>query len=131
MPKKNVPGPSALASTNFSAVDEPVRTLYTNGVLALPTINTPPGATVRLSGCDVASAIRISAPNAALAKPNVRTIEAARRAFKRPIIKSPRRWIEQKSVAIHRNVSPVVGMLYIEIVFACRGVAFGHVINSH
>jgi len=27
MPKKNVPAPSALASTNFSAVVEPARTL--------------------------------------------------------------------------------------------------------
>src|SRR3954466_9743167 len=69
MPRKKVPAPSPLASMNFSAVVEPAPTLYTNGVLALPTISTPPGATVRLSGLDLASPIRMSAADAACAQP--------------------------------------------------------------
>src|SRR5258708_2394748 len=90
MPKKNVPGPSALASTNFSAVEEPGRTLKTNGELALPTISTPPGATVILSGCDFASAIRISAADAACATLMSRAMQVARRrAFERHIVRSP------------------------------------------
>jgi hypothetical protein len=78
MPKKNVPGPSVLTSINFPAVDEPGRTLQTNGELALPTISTPPGATVKLSGCDFASAIRSSAANVACAKVKMRTAQDAR-----------------------------------------------------
>jgi hypothetical protein len=90
MPKKNVPGPSVLASINFSAVVEPGRTLYTNGELALPTISTPPGATVKLSGCDFAFAIRMSSAGAAWTKLTTRATETARRrAFGLDIVKSP------------------------------------------
>lgn len=64
MPKKNVPAPSALASTNFSTEPVSGRTLYTNGLLALPTNKIPLGATVKLSGCDLASAMTISAADA-------------------------------------------------------------------
>jgi hypothetical protein len=90
MPKKNVPVPSALASINFSAVEEPGRTLYTNGELALPTISTPPGAMVKLSGSDFASAIRISAANVACTKLMMRTTHAARyREYEIGIVRSP------------------------------------------
>src|SRR5215813_11441686 len=80
MPKKNVPGASVLlTSINFSAVAEPGRTLYTNGELALPTMSTPPGATVRLSGCDFASPIKISAANTVSAKPAIKVTQKERR----------------------------------------------------
>src|SRR4051794_12427822 len=43
----------------------------------------PPGATVKLSGCDFASAIRMSAANVACAKPRTKARPAARsRTFK-------------------------------------------------
>ena len=79
MPKKNVPAPSALASMNFSAVVAPGMTLYTKGELALPTISTPPGATVILSGWDLASPIRISAADAACVRPTATATHAAKR----------------------------------------------------
>lgn len=71
----------------FSAVDEPERTLYTKGVLALPKIDTPPGAAVELSRCDFVSTIRMSPANVRSAKHKVRTAQAAIRALKIPIIK--------------------------------------------
>src|ERR1700733_2131394 len=90
MPKKNVPGPSVLTSINFSAVVDPGRTLYTNGELALPTISTPPGATVKLSGCDFAFSIRLSSAEAAWTKLMTRATETARRrTFSLDIVKSP------------------------------------------
>jgi hypothetical protein len=54
--------------------------LYTNGLLALPTIRVPPGATVKLSGWDFSSTIRISAAEAACAKPINRTAQPANRS---------------------------------------------------
>ena len=73
---------------NFSAVVAPARTLYTKGVLALPTISTPPGATVKLSGDDFASTIRISAADAACAQPATTAKHTARRrAFEISIVK--------------------------------------------
>src|SRR6185369_14090622 len=78
MPRKKVPAPSAVASMNFSAEVEPGRTLYTKGELALPTMSTPPGATVKLSGCDFASAIKISAADAPCARHATRAMQTAR-----------------------------------------------------
>src|SRR5215831_18358505 len=61
-----------------------------NGVLALPTINIPPGATVRLSGWDFASAMRISPADAACARAvNNVTQAASCRERKLGIVKSP------------------------------------------
>src|SRR6185437_595303 len=107
MPKKNVPGPSALASMNFSAVVEPARTLYTYGELALPTITTPPGAIVMLSGCDFSSPIRISAADAALAHPTATTAQvtypANRRALEIFIDQSPSGLVAAYSTALAVN----------------------------
>ena len=62
---------SALASTNFSAVVPPGRTLYTNGILALPTITIPPGAPVKLSGWDFASTIEFQEPTQLAQGPSI------------------------------------------------------------
>src|ERR1700730_7704156 len=62
-----------------------------NGVLALPTISIPPGATVKLSGWDFASAMRISAADAVCARAvNNKAPEASHRVFKLCIVNSPR-----------------------------------------
>src|ERR1700683_1041886 len=50
------------------------------GVLALPTISTPPGATVKLSGWDFASTIRTSAADAACTRPVNNATQAASRS---------------------------------------------------
>src|ERR1700722_14707598 len=61
-----------------------------NGVLALPTISVPPGATVKLSGWDLSSTIRISAADAACARPvNNATQAANRSALNLGIVQSP------------------------------------------
>src|ERR1700691_1292496 len=61
-----------------------------NGVLALPTMSVPPGATVKLSGWDLSSTIRISAADAACIRPaNNATQAASRRERKLGIVKSP------------------------------------------
>src|SRR5271170_1320610 len=58
-----------------------------NGVLALPTKSVPPGATVKLSGWDFASTIRISAPDAACARPTDNAMQtASRRALNLGIV---------------------------------------------
>src|SRR6202021_160386 len=64
-----------------------------NGELALPTISTPPGAMVKLSGCDFASPIRIPWAKTAGAKLviKMRAAQTARhRARETGIVKSPR-----------------------------------------
>src|SRR5579859_4327125 len=62
-----------------------------NGVLALPTIRTPPGATVKLSGWDLSSTIRISAADAACARPDNNAMQAAMYLrLNLGIVKSPR-----------------------------------------
>jgi hypothetical protein len=59
-------------------------------VLALPTISTPPGATVKLSGCDFASPIKISAAHANLATLATKAVQTAnRRAVEMVILESP------------------------------------------
>lgn len=106
--EKKVPGPSALASINFSAVDEPGRTLYTYGELALPTIRTPPGAMVKLSGCDFASAIKMSVANAACAKLTIRAAHnTRRRACEIDICRIPLR----SSIHSQCAAGPVYGMI--------------------
>jgi hypothetical protein len=58
-----------------------------NGVLALPTISVPSGATVKLSGCDFASPIRISAADADCARPIENAMHTASRSvFKRSLL---------------------------------------------
>src|ERR1700733_7145624 len=50
-----------------------------NGELALPTISTPPGAMVKLSGCDFASPIRMSEAEAAWTKLRAKATDSAKR----------------------------------------------------
>src|ERR1700685_2461565 len=51
-----------------------------NGVLALPAISIPPGATVKLSGWDLSSTIRMSAADAACTRPVNNATQAASRS---------------------------------------------------